>query len=125
MAEILVALFLAFLVTWGVMAAGGDRAGSDIWPVFVLFFVLIWAGGLWLRPVGPPVIGIYWLPFVLLAVMLALFWAAVPPPPRRRIRTIDAETRDTAMTVAGFGLLFWLLLVVASIAALVRYAEYV
>lgn len=128
MVEILVALFLAFAVVWIVMAAIGERAGWGLWPVLVLFFVLIWAGGLWLRPVGSPGGGLYLLPFVLLAVFLGLFWAAVPPPPRRngvKATRVDAEERDAAMTVAGFGLLFWLLVVVVSIAAFVRYVQYV
>jgi hypothetical protein len=128
MVEILVALFLAVTVIWGVMTAAGERGGWDVWPVFLLFFFLIWGGGLWFKPVGPPVFGVYWLPFVLVALIIGLFWAAVPPPPKRpRVRTtvVDAEERDTAMTVAGLGLLFWLLLTVVSIAAFVRYVQYV
>ncbi len=124
MVEILVALLLAFIVIWGVLAAAGERGGWGIWPVFLLLFGIIWAGGLWLTPVGPPVVGIYWLPFVMVAVFIGLFWAAMPPPPRRTgmgRTAASAWERDTSATAAGLGMLFWILLVGLAMAALVRY----
>lgn len=124
MVEILVALVLASIVIWGVLAAAGERGGLGIWPVFLLLFVIIWAGGLWLTPVGPPVVGFYWLPFVMVAVFIGLFWAAMPPPPRRAgawRSQAPAQDRDVSATAAGFGMLFWILLVGLALAALVRY----
>lgn len=128
MVEIIVSLILAFLVICGLIAFAGESRGRSIWPVFVLFFLAIWAGGLWLTPVGPPLIGVYWMPFLFVAIFIALFWAAAPPPPKRTGKQSTDSTmqeENTAATVAGLGLLFWVLLVSLAIAALARYAPMV
>lgn len=126
MVEIVVSLIFAFVVIWGLIAFAGERGGRSVWPIFVLFFLAIWAGGLWLTPVGPPLIGVYWMPFLFVAIFIALFWAAAPPPPRRTRRTGEKSTpvqeEGMVATAAGLGLLFWVLLVGLAIAALVRYA---
>lgn len=100
-----------------------------MWPVFVLFFLVIWAGGLWLTPVGPQLIGVYLMPFFFVAIFIALFWAAAPPPPRRTRRTGEESTpvqeEGTVATAVGLGMLFWVLLVGLAIAVLVRYAPMV
>lgn len=46
MVEILVALFLAFIVIWGLTTFAGEGGGKAAWPVFLLFFLAILAGGL-------------------------------------------------------------------------------
>ncbi len=125
MVEIIVSLILAFFVICGLIAFTGERGGRSIWPVFILFFLAIWAGGLWVTPVGPPLIGVYWMPFLFVAIFIALFWAAAPPPPRRTGEPSPAsavQEERTATTVAGLGFLFWVLLVGLAIAALARYA---
>ena len=128
MMEIFVSLLLTFIVIGGLMAFAGERSGRSVLPIFVLFFLAIWTGGLWLTPVGPPLIGVYWMPFLFVAIFIALFWAAAPPPPRRR-RTGEQPTPgqegDMVATAASLGLLFWVLLVGLAIAALVHYAPMV
>lgn len=128
MVEIIVSLILAFLVICGLIAFAGESGGRSIWPIFVLFFLAIWAGGLWLTPVGPPLIGVYWMPFLFVAIFIALFWAAAPPPPKRTGKQSTDSTmqeENTGATVASLGLLFWVLLVGLAIAALARYAPMV
>lgn len=126
MVEIVVSLILAFLVILGLIAFTGESGGRSVWPIFVLFFLAIWAGGLWLTPVGPPLIGVYWMPFLFVAIFIALFWAAAPPSSRRTRRmgeqSTPAQEEGTVATAAGLGLLFWVLLVGLAMAALVRYA---
>lgn len=127
MVEIVVSLVLAITVIWGLMAFAGGRGDVNIWPVLVLFFVAIWAGGLWLTPVGPSMIGVYWMPFLFVAIFVALFWIAAPPPPKRTRRAGEQTTTSpvqktaTVVTAADLGLLFWVLLVALAIAALARY----
>jgi hypothetical protein len=116
MVEILVALFLAFIVIWGITTFVGEGGGKAEWPIFLLFFLAILAGGLWMTPVGPPVVGVYFIPFLLMAIVIALFWFAAPPPPRRKRRTgespsVQTVEDDTRATAAGMGVLFWFLLV--------------
>jgi len=128
MVEILVALFLAFAVMWALVAYAGEGGGWGAWPVFLLFFFAILAGGLWLTPVGPPLVGVYWVPFLFVAIFIALFRAAAPPPPRRKRRrsaqasALTMQQDDTPVAPVGLGVLFWLLLAGLAMVALFRYA---
>lgn len=131
MMEIAVSLVLALAVIWGLIAFAGGSSGVNVWPVLVLFFLAIWAGGLWLSPVGSSVIGVPWMPFLFVAIFIALFWIAAPPPPKRTRRvgeqttTSPAQEENTAVTAADLGVLFWILLVGLAIAALARYTPMV
>jgi hypothetical protein len=128
MVEVIVALFLSFLVLWGLFYVSGVREGGTIWPVFLLLFLVIWVGGLWVQPFGPPVVGVYWLPFVMVAIFAGLFWAAMPPPPwRHREQPVVAARQEEERTAAvlGLGILFWVLLVGLALTALARYVWYV
>ena len=127
MVEILIALFLAFTVMWALIAYAGEEGDWGAWPIFLLFFFAILAGGLWLTPVGPPLVGVYWVPFLFVAIFIALFRAAASPPPRRKRRR-NAQSSvlnmqdDMPVAPVGLGILFWLLLAGLAIVALVRYA---
>jgi hypothetical protein len=127
MVEILVALFLAFIVMWTLIVYAGENGRWGRWPVFLLFFFALFAGGLWLTPVGPPAVGIYWVPFLFVAIFIALLWAQVSPAPRRKRRktahtSVPTIQDDMPESPAGFEVLFWLLLVGLAMIALFRYA---
>jgi hypothetical protein len=127
MIEILVALFLAFVVMWVLIAYAGEGGGWGAWPVFLLFFFAILAGGLWLTPVGPPLVGVYWVPFLFIAIFIALFRAAAPRPPRKKRRrnaqsSVPSMQDDMPVAPVGLGVLFWLLLAGLAMVAIVRYA---
>lgn len=127
MVEILISLFLAFVIVWGLIAYAGESGGWGAWPVFLLFFFAILAGGLWLTPVGPPLVGVYWVPFLFVALFITLFWASAPPPPRRKGRRstqppVPSTQDDLPPSPAGLGALFWLLLIGLAMVALFRYA---
>ena len=127
MIEILVALFLAFAVMWALIVYAGEEGGWGAWPVFALFFFAMLAGGIWLTPVGPPLVGVYWVPFLFVAIFIALFRAAVPRPPRRKRRksaqsSVLSKQDDLSVAPVGLGVLFWLILVGLAMVALFRYA---
>jgi hypothetical protein len=80
--------------------------------LFMLFLFGVWAIGAWASPVGPPLWGRAWLPFVVAGVVIALIVAAVSPAnPRPDLAT---EPRDAASSavVTVFGILFWLTVIV-------------
>lgn len=127
MVEILVALFLAFIVIWTLIVYAGESGRWGKWPVFLLFFFALLAGGLWLTPAGPPMVGVYWVPFLFVAIFIALLWAQVSPAPRRRRRkaghaSVPTMQDDMPESPAGFEVLFWLLLVGLATIVLLRYA---
>ena len=117
------AALLVLAVLWAIQPSVG--MGNRKWlarcSVFVVIFLVIWAGGLWINPVGPPWWGSPWLSFLLVACVLGLvaaaFLAARPGPSQAADGT--AVETDVGISV---GIFFWLLLLVLIVAIAVRYA---
>ena len=122
----IVALILSALLalTWGREAT---RTGF-IW-LFLLIFLASWAGGIWVRPFGPRLWGIHWLPFLSAGLIVALIFAVSAPqrPPRSRHETIKMLERirrekelgqATYITLSFF---FWVLLFVLTAVIVIRY----
>jgi hypothetical protein len=127
-------LFFAFIVA--IVLSGlfalATRRGFQ-WPGFLWFFLIIflatWAGGVWVRPFGPSLFGIYWLPFVLAGLIFVLFLAISTPgqPPKNRRETIDMlerieqEKKLDQFTYVTLSIFFWILLCVLITAIIIRY----
>ena len=101
------------------------RRGS--WASFPLFFLIIflaaWAGGVWVTPIGPPMWEVYWLPFLVAAVLFAFLLAAVTPSERPPQSSLEAweQTRELATTALVVETFFWLLVVSFILIILLRY----
>jgi hypothetical protein len=93
---------------------GWRRPGHEApWPtvffVFLLTFLVAWAGGVWLVPVGPTLYRVYWVPFVVVAVPYALLLLAAALPPLSNFRTravgentpTETECEDVAAEAFG------------------------
>jgi hypothetical protein len=107
-----IGLLFAFVLTMVLgRQAGGPLSGFVLF--FLLIFMSVWAFGLWLAPLGPPVHGVHWLGFVLTGLLLFLILAAVIPPPEKRA-TLDLERPEkkaARKTMAFlFGIYFWLVI---------------
>jgi len=136
--ELMFVLATVLLVT-SLFSAAGLRYGpwSRILWLFVMLFVVTWAFGVWLRPIGPPVWGAYWAPYVLVGVFLALLLAAAAPVSRRPppqppgakplpgARTpaeLEDEQIETEIAVEeSINIFFWLVLLLAAVAIVLRY----
>jgi hypothetical protein len=119
--DLMVALAVALLVT-AIFAAG--LRGRSVWPNWLVFFGLVllaaWAGGVWIRPVGPPAWGVYWVPFLLVGLVIALLLAVTLEPERaQRRRAAAAEPGGKSSTV--FSVLMWVLTIGLAIAILLAY----
>ena len=92
------------------------RPATPLWSVFVVFFFVIWAGGVWMVPIGPRHFGVTWLPFALVAIMLSILVIALMPH-----RAGVAQEAETEREIeSGLGLFFFVLvagLVAAIVAA--------
>ena len=105
----------------------GGRTGF-FW-FFLIIFMITWAGGAWLMPFGPQMMGIHWLPFILvgLAGAIGVSLLAERRYPRNRHETIDMldaieEGRELEkMTFLSLNILFWAVLVVLLAAILLHY----
>ena len=131
MVEFFVALFIAILVS--VVFSFALRRRIPRRGFFWFFLILLlatWAGGMWIGPLGPTFRGIYWLPFVLVAILVGFFLFAVAPrrAPTSRIETLEMleeigrERRLEKLTYISFGLFFWIALLTLITVIIVRYA---
>lgn len=124
LSDLVIALLIALVVTL-VFAAVFRRVGPwySVLAFFIIVFFASWAGGIWLPPAGPSLWGGSWLPFLVVAVIVAILLAATAPTlPRREGR--EAATPDTEKekkAAAVFGIFFWLLLVALGITIIARY----
>ncbi len=107
--DILFALAVALLLT-ALFDRGFRNRGpwTSLWVFFLLIFLASWAGGLWVTPVGPPLFGIYWLPFVFVGIIFALLIAAAAParPPRSRAEAIERARAQEEVSEA-LSVFFW------------------
>ena len=95
LAEMLVAFFVALVLAVLLSISMGWRGPSQkrYWPAMLFFFLILfftsWAGGLWITPMGPQVLGVQWVPYIVIGFFVALLIFALMPPPTRQL--IDAE----------------------------------
>jgi hypothetical protein len=106
----ILSLVFAAIAVW-VLSRAFETSRSRARSLFVLLFLGIWAGGAWVAPYGPSLRPVYWFPFLLIAVLLALLVAELTEG-RRGGAAQQLEEAET-----GLGVFFWLLL--ASLAAIV------
>lgn len=128
--DMLLAIALALLVITLLVPSrryhGANGAPGWVF-LFPLLFLLIWASGAWLTPVGMPVAGVYWLSFVIPAIFLALLLFALAHPSRpakgndKDVLPGNAAEEAAAGTALAFSIFFWALLIAALVAVIVRY----
>jgi hypothetical protein len=109
---VLLAFVIALVVTAVFAPLTGRRYGEPQTVRFlILVFLATWAFGMWLTPVGPVVHGLPWFSFLVVAVIVAMMFAATGPRSTRRPPSpagAAAHSADAAITTA-FGAFFWIL----------------
>lgn len=128
--ELLTASIIALVIGLGLVLLSrrwGIRAG--VVYLFLLIFMATWAGGVWIRPFGPPIGEVHWLGFLIFGLFVALLLALFMPPrpPRGRQETLDALERMAAakqleeVTYVTLGVVFWVVLSLLLGAVILRY----
>jgi hypothetical protein len=110
--DVLMALAVALLVTLifsAVLRTRGPWASAPVF--FVLVFLASWAGGLWITPFGPPVFGIYWLPFLAVGALCALLLAVIPGRRTQSRKEAIQQIRAQEMTTRVLSGLMWIMIV--------------
>ena len=119
--ELFFALIVAFVlsVLFSLATRVGVRRTGFFW-FFLIIFLGTWAGGIWVRPFGPSLWGISWLPFILSGLIFVLILTISAPrrPPRSRHETlsmlerIEREKELEQATYITLSFFFWILLFV-------------
>jgi len=125
LADAVFSLLLA--AAFGVLLSAAFRLRSPWaapWALFLVLFLFTWAGGVWLAPMGPPVLGVHWMSFLLFGLFLMLLIAASSRPrlPRERHDEELAEELASEQAALGLTAFFWVLVVGLGVAILVGYA---
>jgi hypothetical protein len=115
--EILLALAIALLLT-GIFAYGFCelRGGDQLLFFFIILFLATWAGGVWVVRFGPLAYGISWLSFVIVGFLVALLLANLMSA-RKACQSLQAS-------LSLFGVFFWLLTIILTLAIIVAYLFY-
>jgi MFS family permease len=106
--EMLFALAIALLFTV-VFTALSRRARSRRRLVifFSIIFFAAWAGGVWIAPVGPALLGVYWLSFFIAGLIFALVMEAVSAL-SSPVQSSDIQKKEENIEIE-MGMFFWVL----------------
>jgi hypothetical protein len=123
----LVALFLSLLLIPFRRPRTVQAKTSKAVGVLFLFFILFlgtWAGGLWMMKFGSPWLGVYWVPFLVAGLLVALVVAATDRSSWRINERKHAESDrvEHAALAATFGLLSWILIMALVLAIYAGYS---
>lgn len=118
---VLVIAILFALIFSLIFSLGLRKSGP--WPNFGIFFLIVFlailAGGIWITPVGPSVWGVYWAPMLVIALLTSLILAAATPDHKPRTRTEAIKQAEEEQDAAAvLGIFFWIL-IIAFIATIV------
>lgn len=115
-------LFAAMFVGLLVLLLKPSRDEHPGWTalafLFLALFLPIWAGGMWLGPMGPAIFGMYALPFLLIGLCVALLLAAVSPPRRQGSTASAHNDPDPAYAFTPF---FFAFIVIFLFVIILRY----
>ncbi|MBX7138920.1 MAG: hypothetical protein K1X83_13170 [Oligoflexia bacterium] len=97
-----------------------NRGWQQITPAFLLILFATWAGGIWITPVGPLLLGVPWLPFAAVGLIVALLLMGLRPGNYRTstqsVRTDPAILHDAPTRNAiNFSIALLALLLIATI----------
>jgi hypothetical protein len=109
--SILFALAMGLIFT-AIFAVALRRPGpwSSIVAFFLVIFLAAWAGSLWISPVGPALIGVFWVPLVLVAFIVAALLAVASPRRPPRVETISQVKQEEQARRRAVDVLFWALI---------------
>jgi hypothetical protein len=77
--ELLFSLVFSVVFTLLAFLFEKNRSALDFVAYFIVLFLLIWAGGVWIRPFGPELWGVAFIRFFIVGLIATLFTLALAP----------------------------------------------
>ncbi|MGW8195048.1 MAG: hypothetical protein ACWGOX_12365 [Desulforhopalus sp.] len=101
---------------------------SGFFFFFLMLFLVTLAGGLWIKPFGPTIYGVYWVPLMLIGVLAGLFLYQSAPRrlPRskkekiRRMREEQERRQLEELTYITIDFFFWLIILFLTVSIIYR-----
>ena len=129
--DLFTAIVVSIFMTWlFYLATGGKkRRKVGIFWVFIILIFTTWAGGVWIKPIGPAWWGLHWLSFILTGSVVTLILIITVPrkPPKGRHETLDMLEeieREREVEEAAYftlSIFFWVLVILLLLAIIFRY----
>jgi hypothetical protein len=122
--DIVIALLIGVVLTL-IFTLGFRRRGP--WANVLLFFLVVflgtWTASIWIPPVGPSLLGVFWLSPLMVGLILALLLAAAfPATPRRRSREeIRLKPEIPSLVAVAVDVFFIILLILFGAVILIGY----
>jgi hypothetical protein len=122
--ELLFALLIAFILAM-IFGIGlrGYGWGIGFFLFFIVLFLVTWAGGIWITPIGPLWWGVPWLSFLFVGLLIALIMSALIPNRRRPVKgEPPGEEVTRGDVLVAMDVFFWILIIALVVALVVGYA---
>lgn len=113
-----VALFFTLIFTVVVRRV---RSKRRVLVFFTVVFLAAWAGGIWITPAGPTLMGIYWLSFLIIGLIFALFFEMISVLSRPRKLQKEEVKREAEEVQTELSLSFFILFVAFVILIILGY----
>lgn len=86
---------------------------GSFWTFFSVIILAILAADLWIEPMGPYYGDIYWLPPLIVGLIIAVLLAATSPPvkPIKKLKEPLNEMVERQSKAIALGTFFWFLLI--------------
>ncbi len=100
LADLIFALGAALFIT--VVFAVLSRKSRSLRQVLIFFLIVFfaaWAGGIWITPVGPTFLGVYWISFFVAGLIFALVLEVLASFSSRFPRALEKEIRQEEESV--------------------------
>ncbi len=112
----LVVALIVSLVLNVLLNRRGPRIGFFFF--FLMLFLIIYAGGMWVKPFGPTLFGVFWVPILLVGILAGLFYyqSVPPPPPHNREETLRMLEKNEKfkqiekVTYVTLDIFFWVII---------------
>lgn len=119
-----VAILLSFVLVYPLRRRGPGPFEGLIF-FFLILFLAAWAGGVWVRPIGPTAWNVSWVGFLLVGLIIALILASAFPSRRPIVNPPADTTTETEAEVAVVTLgVFFFILLFAMLAAIILHYIY-
>lgn len=129
--QLIFSLIVALIISW-IMSIFLNKEGrrSGFFFFFLLVFLITYAGSLWIRPFGPSVYGVFWLPILFVSILAGLFiYRSAPRNSRKQhsreetLQMLEENEKHNQLeqvTYVTLDILFWLIISLLVLSILYR-----
>jgi hypothetical protein len=97
---------------------------DSIFLFFIILFLGVWAASVWIKPIGPSIMGVYWAPILFATLIMTIFLAAATP--RRRDGNNQPPSPEGQKNIKRgkriINIFFWVLVVMLAVLIFLGYS---